>query len=224
MKSVSLALAAGVSILALASAAQAADLVVEPPATIQYADPATSWDGAYVGVFGGYGWATPEFPAALPDDFEPAGWLLGVNAGVNFTLGNGIVAGVVGDLAWADINDITFFGPSSVETSIDWQGSVRGRVGFDGGAFLPYLTAGLAFAHQNLAITGPIAPFSVSDDQTHVGWTVGAGVEFAVADNLSVDLLYRYNDYGTATYTGLGADIDVGLTSHQVTAGLNLGF
>ncbi|WP_156342851.1 outer membrane protein [Devosia sp. A16] len=51
----------------------------------------------------------------------------------------------------------------------------------------------------------------------HVGWTIGAGVEFAVSDALSLDLLYRYTDLAPEDY----AAPNVGLETHSVTAGLN---
>lgn len=223
-------LAIGLSGLCFVSAPQAADLIVDTaPMMPGVVDSSTSWDGPFVGVFGGYGWGSIDFEGAPPNAVvpEPEGWLLGVNAGVNFTLTHGIVAGVVGDLAWADITDtIVTAAPSSLTSTIDWQGSVRGRVGFDGGAFLPYLTAGLAFAHNTIEGTAP-GPVARSDDQVHVGWTAGAGVAFAATENLSIDLLYRYSDYGTATYNFDGNpanDADVGLTSHTLTVGLNFAF
>jgi len=229
MKSISLLLAAGVSALALASAAQAADLIIDtaPAPIIGVVDTGSSWDGPFVGVFAGYGWADLDTDAVLPPpglDLSPEGWLLGVDAGANFTLTDGIVAGIVGDIAWADISDS--FEPvagTTLSSTIDWQGSVRGRIGFDGGAFMPYLTAGLAFAHNTIDFDDGVTP--ASDDQTHIGWTAGAGVEFAVSDNMSIDALYRYSDYGTATYgAALAGGADLGITSHQVSVGLNFGF
>jgi len=210
----------------LASAAQAADLIIDSePMMPGIVETSTSWDGPFIGVFGGYGWGSTD-SEEFGDDVdqpEPEGWLLGVNAGANFTLTDGIVAGIVGDIAWSDmsdsIDDIDVGGGSS---NIDWLGSVRGRIGLDAGAFMPYLTAGLAFAHNT--IEADVLDVTFSDDQTHVGWTVGAGVEVAASENLSIDLLYRYNDYGDATYTLGGADGDVGLTSHTLTVGLNFGF
>lgn len=219
MKSYAYLLAAGVSLVAFASAAHAADLLVEGPGPIQYAAPAHSWDGMYVGAFGGYQWANADFDF---DENSPQGWLLGVNAGANFTLSEGIVAGVVGDIAWTNAADSSSGPVWTVESSMDWVGSLRGRVGFDGGAFLPYLTAGVAFAHNtiDLASIGP----NGTDDQVHVGWTVGAGLEVEVAENVSLDLLYRYSDYGTKTYSFTGGDVDASITAHQVTAGVNIGF
>lgn len=198
-----IALLSGVAGLALVSGAQAADLIIDEPAAGVVEVAGGNWDGLFVGAFvGGLG-GTFDIDGA-PVDWDVSGWLAGVNLGANFTVADGIVLGVVGDVAWsnAENGDDPF--------SIDWTGSLRGRLGFDGGSFLPYLTAGLAVAG------GEIGDFN----ETHVGWTVGAGVEFAVADNISVDLLYRYSDYGTADYNG----DEFGLTAHAVTVGLNFKF
>ena len=197
-----LTLLAGVAALGFASATYAADLIVEAPAAPMMAPASGNWDGPYVGVFAGY--AAADMSTGGPT-YDVDGWLLGVDAGVNFTLTDGIVAGVVGDIAWSGQEG------DGVPISIDWSGSARGLIGFDGGAFLPYLTGGLAFAHVDVD----------GDDATQVGWTVGAGVKFAVTDNLSLDAQYRYSDYGDHTYSGPG---DTSLTSNQVTLGLNWSF
>lgn len=219
--------AVGASALAISSAASAADLIIDTPVEPGVVEASGNWDGAFIGVFGGYAWGELGAEGAPPGaEFpEPAGWLLGVNAGANFTLDNGIVLGVVGDIAWADITDtLTQPGFGSFTSAIDWQGSLRGRIGFDGGAFLPYLTAGLAVAHNNIDVALLAPPTAFGDDATHVGWTVGAGVEFAATEELSIDLAYRYSDYGDADYTlGLITN-SLDLTTHQVTVGLNWGF
>ena len=77
---------------------------------------------------------------------------------------------------------------------------------------MPYLTAGLAFGG------GYAVPPDVSN--THIGWTVGAGVEFAVTEDLSLDLQYRYTDLAPQNYDGP----DIGFETHSVTAGLNWSF
>ena len=217
-------LLAGVAALSFISSVQAADLIIEEPAPpVGIVDVGGNWDGVYVGAFAGYGWGTlteQDGVFAPPDtDYDIAGWQLGVAAGANFTVSEAIVAGIVADIAWADIggsNDD--FAP--LEYNINWLGSVRGRLGFDGGAFLPYVTAGLAFANNTIDLDAGLD----EDTQTHIGWTVGAGVEFAVADNVSLDLLYRYSDYGSKTYDLNGSVSDFGLTTHTVSAGVNFRF
>jgi len=228
----SLLLAAGISAVAFVSAAQASDLIIDDarvmPGVVQ-----GNFDGAFVGVFGGGALTDLEFPvfgdelSLIAGGIAPDGWLLGVDAGFNFAVGNGLVLGVVGDIAWANVTDgVGFPGEFGFDSTIDWLGSLRARAGYDAGNFMPYLTAGLAFAHNTVEAPGEDVGESFSDDQTHLGWTIGAGVEFAVADNLSIDANYRYSDYGDASYAlpGDGGSADLGLTSHQLTVGLHYGF
>lgn len=213
MTKFTLLLAVGASVLAISSAARAADLIIDEPAA-GVVDVSGNWDGPYIGVFAGYGAGTYEETAGFEADIS--GWLAGVALGANFTVADGIVAGIVGDIAWSNIGFDDGFG----DANLDWVGSLRGRLGFDGGAFLPYLTAGLAVAGATIhnSVT------DISDSATHVGWTVGAGVEFAATENLSVDLLYRYSDYGDQTYNVGFADFDTGFKTHQITVGLNWSF
>ena len=192
-------LLSSIAVLGFASAAQAADLVIYEPMEPAYSAPSGSWDGPYIGIFGGYG--TGDLTDEAGGDIE--GWLLGVNAGVNFTLTDGIIAGVVGDMAWSDM--------SQGEFTLPWVGSVRGNLGFDGGVFMPYLTAGLA---------GGYGEVDGVDENFHFGWTAGAGVAFAATEDLSVDLQYRYTDLSPEEYGGTNA----GAEYHQITVGLNWAF
>lgn len=221
MNRLAISLLAGVAALGFVSSVQAADLIISEPApVVGVVNTGGNWDGVYVGAFAGYGWGTltQETGVFAPPDteYDLAGWQLGVAAGANFTVSEAIVAGIVADLAWADISGANddF---ADLQYNTNWLGSVRGRLGFDGGAFLPYVTAGLAFANNSISEPG------FEDTQTHIGWTVGAGVEFAVADNVSLDLLYRYSDYGSKTYTldGVG---DFSLATHTLSAGVNFRF
>jgi outer membrane immunogenic protein len=231
MNRVSLAVLAGLASVA-ASSAQAADLIIEEVPMVGVVEMGGDWDGAFVGVFGGYGWGDADhIPGGGGDgnDIGLSGWLLGVDAGFNFTVGSGLVLGVVGDIAWADIggltDDITVPGPGAYDEithDIDWMGSLRGRVGFDGGSFMPYVTGGLAVAHGVRETFGPDdGPF----ENTHIGWTVGAGVEVMVTEDVSLDLLYRYSDYGAEVYNDGGATVpEVALTTHTIQAGLRWHF
>jgi opacity protein-like surface antigen len=49
-------------------------------------------------------------------------------------------------------------------------------------------------------------------------------VDFAVADNVSLNLEYRYSDYGSKVYGTGGTAPTVDLTSHAVRAGVNFHF
>lgn len=205
-------LAAGIAAVGFASVAHAADLVIETPEAPVIAEPAVDWDGLFIGTFAGYAGGNTNVPV----DIDLKGWLLGVNAGANFTLADGIVAGVIGDLAWSNIaDDDAIVPPGSFD--INWTGSIRARAGVAIGSFMPYMTAGIAFANASLYASDDGSEIG---NNTHVGWTAGAGVEFKATDNLSVDVAYRFSDYGAAAY----GVTDWDFTTHQVTAGLNWHF
>jgi len=243
MNRIAISLLAGVAAIGFVSSTYAADLIVEAPYVAPgVVDVSGNWDGAYVGVFGGYVWGEVDHVGPLAGspfesiggaDLDIAGWQLGVKAGADFTVGSGVVVGIVGDIAWANVegsaeydgDDLDVFDEGEAYYQLDWLGSVRGRIGIDAGTFLPYLTAGLAVGHLNHE--GWVGPFDpLEGDSTHVGWTVGAGVEVAVADNMSLNLEYRYTDLGEKEMEidSPAPNPTFGITTHAVTAGLNFRF
>lgn len=202
-----LKIAAALTLLTLTAAtAHAADLHPQQPMGIAAADVATNWDGPYVGAQLGYGWGTASAPGHTA---TLSGLLVGGQAGYNFHLSDGVVAGIEGDLAWN--NEQGTFSSSTTTERINWDASVRGRLGLDLGQVMPYAEAGVAFANA----TGG------AYTANHTGWTVGAGAEFMLATNLSANVEYRYSDYGTQTYGGTTA---VSLTDSTVRVGLNYHF
>ena len=184
-------------------AAHAADFATQPAA----ASASSNWDGLYIGAHLGYGWGTGTF--ASTNTASLTGFSAGAQEGYNFHLSDGVIAGVEGDLTWN--NEQGTFGGSTTER-INWDGSVRGRLGLDLGQIMPYAEAGVAFANATVA-----SAYS----QTHVGWTVGAGVEFMMADNLSANVEYRYSNYGTQNYAG---STPIALTDNSLRVGLNYHF
>lgn len=228
MKHITTVLLATVAAAGLMSSAYAADLIINEPAPAGVVDVGGNWDGAYVGVFAGAGWGFADHNSGSPPlfpngyDIDLSGWLLGVQAGANFTVGNGLVAGVVADAAWSNVEGSLLVGGGigTITQTIDWMGTLRGKLGFDGGAFMPYLTGGLAVAGATREVSGT----SASDSQTHVGWTVGAGVDFAVSEDVSINLEYLYADLGEKVYNTGGIPPTIDLTTHQVRVGLNWNF
>lgn len=225
MNRLAISLLTGVAALSFISSVHAADLIIDEPAPpVGIVDVSGNWDGLFIGAFAGYGWGTVTDDDALlgltsgDDTLDLTGWQVGVAAGANFTVSEAIVAGIVGDIAWTDLSGEDT--ASDFAYDVNWLGSIRGRLGFDGGAFLPYVTAGVAFA--NATASEPVA--LTEDTQTHIGWTVGAGVEFAVADNISLDLLYRYTDYGSKDYDLTAPVTPLSLTTHTISAGVNFKF
>jgi outer membrane immunogenic protein len=93
----------------------------------------------------------------------------------------------------------------------DWSGRVRGRLGWTSGPMLFYAAAGYSFADTKLSLVGlcfdpanPTVPmvFNFARSHTLSGFNLGAGVERAVSENVSVRAEYLYEDFGHAYYAG----------------------
>jgi outer membrane immunogenic protein len=79
-------------------------------------------------------------------------------------------------------------------------------------------------------------PFDTYDpiSRTRVGWTVGGGIEYAVTNNWSLRVEYRYSDFGHASIhpvtfdAALGGGADVFITrrfsENRVQAGFSYRF
>jgi opacity protein-like surface antigen len=182
----------------------------------------TDWSGFYAGAHVGYGVGTlhldPEIALDIDaDDVDEdvSGWLVGGQIGYNFQA-DSLLFGIQSDLAWSGIA-YDEDGDGENDT-IDWLGSTTGRIGFVAGSVVPYLKGGIAYGGG----TGHLG--DEEDSQTHIGWTVGAGVEVAVSDNMSLFAEYDYYDLGAATYEFTPGTVDVDATLHTIKAGLNIGF
>ena len=206
-----------------ASTAMAADAVNEVPAApVADVAPAFSWTGFTVGVQGGYGWNNTDSDisgtGSFSQDFD--GGLLGGFVGYNYDLGNSWVVGVEADFEknWADE---TAFG-GALEYGIDWQGSVRGRVGYAFDRALVYGTAGWAYARGYADVAG----FG-EQKETFNGYTVGVGVDYAFTDMMFGRIEYRYTDLGDKTFDFGGAGggtINSDVDQHAIRVGLGVKF
>lgn len=215
-------ISAAILLSSIGSSALAADLIIEEPMApvMDYAAP-SGWEGAYIGIHGGYGWGEVDASTGDVGDHEIMGGFLGGQVGYNFVLGNDFVVGVQGDLSWANIGG-EYEDGFTIEDTLNWTGSATVHLGFDGGVFMPYVLGGVAFASNNH--TDDI--FDTDITETHVGYTVGAGVNVMVSDSISAFGEVRYTDYGTAEYDltpGPGLT-DIGITDVTARVGLNFHF
>ncbi len=219
MRFSSMFLVAASALAIVTGTAQAADLQI--PAAPVVPTPTSSWDGPYIGVFAGYtaGTITATDPFLSPETNSVYynGWQLGVQGGYNFHITGDIVGGFGADIAWSNASGSD---SNSYATSLDWTGSVTGKLGVDVGNLVPYLVGGVAITNASLT-DGAVPP--VTDSQTHVGYTAGAGLEYAISDNISADVEYRYTDYGTSsnTYALANQTYNVNLHDNAIRIGLN---
>ena len=141
------ALALCAALVAGVGSASAADLPRKAPMAAPVVAQVYNWTGLYVGVHGGYGWGDVS-------GLDVDGWFLGGQVGFNWQApGSPIVFGIEVDSAWANIEGsevgiIPGFAAVGVASEIQYQGSLRGRVGYAFDRALLYVTGGLAWMHN----------------------------------------------------------------------------
>lgn len=206
------------ALVALASsAAYAADAVYSYDAAP--AAPAIQaqhdWTGGYVGLNAGY--TGGKAKGSFEDEstyVTGSGFIGGAQGGYNFQSGS-FVYGVETDIqatnAKAEVKDPDDKGGVKHK----WLGTTRARVGFTPtDKVLTYVTGGVAYG--NIKSIGDDVRFN----KTKVGWTAGAGVEYAVDNNWSVKTEYLYTDLGKTKVDG----VDIKFPTHTVRAGVNYKF
>jgi outer membrane immunogenic protein len=189
----------------LGTAAHAADLPARMahPAPAMASVPVFTWTGFYAGVNAGYGWNTNDddvvINGATYEVDDEGGFVGGGQIGYNYQIGS-FVLGLETDIQYADIGgDTSIPGLDSDDDDDNWFGTVRARAGYAFDRALVYATGGLAY--------GKISNGFSNSDDTSVGWTLGAGVEYAFTDNL------------TAKVEGLYVNLEQDDDDLSVTAG-----
>jgi len=209
-----------------------------------------SWTGGYVGVNLGYGWGDLRDvanPNADPKNLE--GIIVGAQIGYNWQLDNNVVIGVELDAslgnvknAWIDPGQYSGY---YTQDKIDALGTLRGRLGFAVDRVLPYVTGGLAVGRTNHVLGcspdfvpanagscygNPNRVFEDSNSSTRVGYSLGAGMEYALDDKVSLKAEYLYTDLGKKSvvlvdpaYSNL-SDRNFSTDFHTVRLGVNFKF
>lgn len=78
-----------------------------------------------------------------------------------------------------------------LEGGLEWEGAARLRLGYAVDRFLSYVAGGVGFGSLKTSSIGPGGNVEDEFDETNVGWTLGAGVEYAFTDNLTGRTEYR---------------------------------
>jgi outer membrane immunogenic protein len=202
----------------------AVSAVVIFSSTTRAAGPASyDWTGWYVGAHVGYGFGsgktdfTPLPSAATFFDLAPTslspnpeGVIGGGQFGINIQRGC-FVLGMETDISGSamegtkelsPIIGITGLATPGVLRShehIHWFGTVRPRLGYTvTPTVLLYGTGGLAYGNEYYSANsrGLFEQYPASVSDTKVGWTAGAGVEYAIGRCWSVKAEYLYCDLG----------------------------
>jgi outer membrane immunogenic protein len=222
-----------IALLASVSRVMAADMPVPqaapvPPPT--YFPAYYNWTGVYLGANGGYGFGQSRWSVAgvSSGNFSTNGFLAGGTLGVNYQTGPYLV-GFESDIDWSNVQGNTSAATcaalgaaagATCQTKSTWLGTARARVGYAFDRLLVFGSGGAAFG----GLTPSLNPGGVVFSPTpQLGWTAGAGVEYAFTDAISAKVEYLFVNLGTvacpvnATLTGCGP-----FTSHSFSFSENL--
>jgi outer membrane immunogenic protein len=216
MRGLSIALVAGVSMVAFTPIASAADIPVKAPVYKAPVVVGYSWTGLYLGLNAGVGVsgtrATAPAPSTLANaradqsNIFKAGFTGGVQAGYNYQFAPNWVAGIEGDVGVlrtsrtvCNLDDCDVNGPILIGSKSNFFATARGRLGYAWDRSLIYATGGAAWVGvTNRWTDNTTAPF-VTVSQTKSGWTAGGGIETALAGNWTVKSEYLYVNVGGTT-------------------------
>ncbi len=203
----------------IAGPTYAADLAVKapPPGAAYIASP---WDGLYIGGNVGYGTTSFEETASVPGasasvSEHASGVVGGFQAGYNKQYGT-FVLGLETDFELTSISKTDAFG---ITTKLPWFGTTRTRLGFLlNPALLLYATGGVAYGRVERSVPG------ASAKTPGVGWTAGAGLQYALTPQWSIGAEYLHVELDGPSGNVGGISIDTKAKTDLGRATLNYKF
>jgi outer membrane immunogenic protein len=155
---------------------------------------AVDWTGLYAGFNAGGGGTSND------GVLSPSGGFAGGQVGYNwqgvFGMSHNWVVGLEADIQGSGIDDSSAL--LGLKSSLNWFGTLRGRIGYAFGPTLVYGTGGFAFGE----VENTVVPFRVSETQT--GYVVGGGVEHKFSPTWSVKAEYQFISLDAGSLSGAG--------------------
>jgi opacity protein-like surface antigen len=202
------------------------------------------WQGFYIGANLGGAWSNvdnnrnvvffdPLQPGATftNNGISGSGLLGGIHGGYNWQSNSSFVFGIELDIGGMG-NDAsaTFFDPFNPSRALaihadgGWYGDVTGRLGYSYNNILLYGKGGLALFSGNVKIADAFDGF-FKDSGTFTGWTIGAGVEYALNPSWTIKVEYLYFNFGNSHFDCCNgastARFDSDLTFNTIKIGFN---
>lgn len=214
------------ALLLSSTSAFAADAIVYNEPAPVVAD-TFSWTGGYIGLNAGY--AGGKFKSDLTNGEDTlslrdnaSGFIGGVQAGYNWQFDRTIV-GIETDFQGSGVKSEFSVEGLALGTKVSWFGTTRARLGYTPvDRFMVYATGGVAY--------GKVKTFADLDEsssvsKTKVGYTVGAGAEYAITNNVTLKTEYLYTDLGKLKFdSNEGVYGEAKSQFHTVRVGVNYKF
>lgn len=129
--------------------------------------------------------------------------------GIEFSMSASNMNGTVTQTPIIQNNSTSFNGTLTAHQDTDWLATLRSRLGVlptSDRRVMLYVTGGYAAGRVNYSANSDFRPqgtiqYPAAITSTRNGWTIGGGVEVAVAPKVSVRGEYLYYDLGTQSFT-----------------------
>ncbi|MDB5544479.1 MAG: outer rane autotransporter barrel domain protein [Hyphomicrobiales bacterium] len=213
-------------IVSSSSFASAADLPARAAPPVFAAVPVSSWAGFYAGTF--FAGSSTRFDSSslgASRSVSKSSHAAGLLAGYNFQSG-AYIFGIEGDISQnyakgenAGTGALVPHSALSLQTA-----HLRGRLGYDMGAFLPFVAGGLSYFES--AISVPAGIDIKGANGTGAGWNIGAGIDWKVPlpilgeTILRAEYIYENLPSRGYSYNPALPAIDMKSNSHQIRAAL----
>jgi outer membrane immunogenic protein len=212
------------------------------------------WTGIYLGghVGGGMlvdsvsqnGTSTGGFGLANTGNLRPAGVIGGLQVGANYEFAPWVV-GIEG--SWTDsaiqgntlipcagapgacLINATAISQERFTSQAQWFAALTGRAGYAANDWLFYAKAGGAWMRvrytEDLLTGGGVTAATQNLNDNRTGFTVGAGIEFGLVENISAKVEYDFYDFGSKNYNFAAiTPVTVKSDVHTLIVGLNYKF
>ncbi|MGB5182612.1 MAG: outer membrane beta-barrel protein [Xanthobacteraceae bacterium] len=187
------------------------------------------------------------FNVANTGNLRPAGVIGGAQVGANYEFAPWVV-GVEGTWTESAINGntvigcagaapacqipptATFIASERFTSQAQWFAALTGRVGYAANDWLFYAKAGGAwmrvrYTEDLLTTAGGVTAATQVITDNRTGFTVGAGIEFGLVENLSAKIEYDFYDFGSKNYNFSSiTPVSVSSNLHTIIVGLNYRF
>jgi outer membrane immunogenic protein len=208
--------------------------------------PGFSWTGTYVGADAGGIWGTFDFGPTTTNNITGAvgapviaglnnsSVIGGFQAGYNWQIGQWVL-GLDQDYQFTGLKQTTtfaapaglFLAGDSMAVKTDYLAATRAKLGMAWDRVMVYAAGGLETGELDVSSTyvaragGSPALGFTDAHKLHFGFTVGAGIDYAITNNVFIGIEYRYFDLGNETYN-LGAFTPAGIAAQTVSNTVDL--
>jgi outer membrane immunogenic protein len=227
----------------LTISAFAADLGI-PSASPQVVIPPFTWTSCYAGVHAGGGWGKKDLTdtvailsGLVPGGFASAsvdvsGYMLGGQIGCDYQFAPSWVVGIEGAASGGNIGNTTTVAVpgdnASFKATTDFLASVTGRIGYVLDRWMLFGKGGVALVGDRYHLTDTLQTYAFDGTEDRLGWTGGAGIEWAFTPEWSVKLEYDYYAFGQrsvlfvdSTIAMTNASVNIKQDIQVVTLGFN---